>query len=352
MNVMLDCGSQRGTFTGNGTSARMKMGAIDIKNAVKQMDGVFGCKASFKFNAETKSNEFTFAKKTIVDFFCGLFASGDEKSEQSTTVIRALLDIQNQVGIHYNIDELKSLTTSYSSNHDLIDFKGIRKTLRNFSYFKFPPVVFTRSAEKAVEAAGIMPDKLDAQQAKIAGAGLNVSAPSYRSEQKAEGHHRLLENNHSGSVEENPDLDDMLEIEKFLSYDSVTFEVKKNRRLEIGEEKADASDGPSIEKAAELTNNKWVNGKEYWLSFYDNKLKAETFVQDGVTTIERDDEFRITNENLEAFCDMLIWVSKHEKMPLAIFGGGTKVNALVYEMLFKRDQDFAEKVKSILFGIV
>ena len=149
---------------------------------------------------------------------------------------------------------------------------------------------------------------------------------------------------------ENSDLDDMLEIEGILNYDGAASSARKNRAVVTGEEKADGPNKPSIEKAAELTNNEWTSGKEYWLTFYDNKLKGETFVQNATTTIERDDECKITNENIEAFCEILIWVNKNQKMPSAIVGGGTKINALIYDKLCKYDQDFAEKVKPILSG--
>jgi hypothetical protein len=261
------------------------------------------------------------------------------------------LEIQKQVGINPVMDQLTGLTTKYIGNHDLIDFKEIRKTLRNFSSINLPPAVFTRSADQEVQTTKIKPDNSNAQQGTAVGAGINASLPDYRVEEKAKYDDRSSENNKNGLIGEESYLDDMLEIEGVLIYGNTDFEAMKNKVIVVAEGKADALMNPSIEKATELDVNEWISGKEYWLTFYDNKLKMETFVQDGTTKIERDDECKITNENVEAFCEILIWVNKNEKMPVAIVGGDVKANALVYEELCKHNQGFAEKVKPMLGGI-
>lgn len=117
------------------------MGAICIPKAMEQMGGVFGCKVDFDYNKETKSVEFSFTKKTIIDFLCDIFSGNAEKFDQNSYVMHVLEQIKEQVGKADN-GEFGKMVEKYRSNNDLIDFKEIRRTFRSAMKMEVPPLIY------------------------------------------------------------------------------------------------------------------------------------------------------------------------------------------------------------------
>jgi hypothetical protein len=313
------------------------MGAIDIKTAVTQMDGIFGCKVSFELNPETKKPEYTFAKKTIVDFFCGLFAGADEKSEQSANVILALMEISAQVKDADNENsKLDALVKKYTTNHDLIDFREIRRTLREFSEIEFPPVVFTRPAAQAIETAETESDNLDARQATGEGAGLNASAPAFRAPPNAVADRRALENNKNGPVGRNADSDVMQEIDDFLNYKGVNFDKLISGR---GNDLESTPESAGQLKAGVLadtgTNTTTSAPKKFFPKGFSNSAsEKEEFekiyryrigesIRNNAYKIElvRDADGDVSDDNLEALAETMVAIEWLTKKPISVSCG-------------------------------
>jgi hypothetical protein len=294
------------------------MGAVDIKTAVKQMNGVFGCKVSFDLDHKTQTLEYTFSRKTILDFFVDLFASAEEKSDQSANVVLALQQISSQSEAEDagGNSELKKLVTKYTADRDLIDFKEIRRTLRALQGANFSPVVFTPRATRAIEASTD-----NAHQMTVDSAGPSASEPAYLAAQIVEAHHHVLKNNESALDRSDAEPDDMQEIDNFLNYKGMDFdkliaERQKNSKSEI--ESALRPNGkvfPDADVRPSTAKNNFPKGfgnseseKEEWEKIYIHKIGES--IRAGTYTIElmRDVDGEVSDANLEALSGTLVAV--------------------------------------------
>src|SRR6476469_7323881 len=116
--------------------------SVSIPQALKNMDGIFGCKVSFASGRDSDPC-FMFSKKNILDFFCDIFSSNEEKSEQKSYAMHALRHIEQELK-EGDGDEFKALIRKYENNDNLIDFRKIRSALRKISPSQLPPVVYMR----------------------------------------------------------------------------------------------------------------------------------------------------------------------------------------------------------------
>lgn len=85
--------------------------------------------------------------------------------------------------------------------------------------------------------------------------------------------------------------------------------------------------------------------KKDWLDYYDGKIKDGTFIKEGNAEIAWGPERGVTSENLDAFCDALLRLNTHGKMPDRIDGGSESVEFQIYLELFDRDEDYARQTK-------
>lgn len=200
------------------------MGAINISTAVKQMDGVFGCKVSVKYKGDESSPIITFRKKNIIEFFCDFFSHDDAKIDQKFNVIFVLHEIATDLS-EKNDGEVRSLIKKYEANSDLIDFKEIRRVLRRSFSNQFPPIVSAQPAKEVGETAIGISGKPDGQQNAITGTDLN-SVPKYQTSKTAED--RFFSTPESNEELVDVDYANTDEMEKVLGYGNSAAEKLEN----------------------------------------------------------------------------------------------------------------------------
>jgi hypothetical protein len=324
------------------------MGAINIQNALKQMDGVFGCKVSVDFDNDAMP-VFTFSKKNIIEYFCDLFSADVAKYEQRSYVMHALNEVENEIKESDN-GAFKLLIEKYNNNNDLIDFKEIRRTLRSSITMQFPPVIYARPANGSANGqllvkkpgterphAGL--NTLADQKLTADSNGMNVREPVYQGKKAGDSDSNLFrfdENNLN--IEDSFSHAKVQKIDKWLAYgDASSPDNKRNlSRLKM-------LDGGRLPDFRSKDGLMYVQD---WVDIYQSRLTNETFVIDDTARVYCEHDASITESNLQAFCYALLTLDNNDELPKSIFGGSESNDAWIYSMLCKSNPECAEKVKS------
>ena len=296
------------------------------------MDGIFGCKVSFDYNEQTRSIEFKFAKKTIVDWVMQIFCNEEKKSDQNADVMLALMAIETDIGDADN-GKFKTLVKNYANDPNLIDFREIRRTLRSSLDVQFPPIVYERPAIKGQLG----------QAEKNFFANPNI-APKSETRQRIDG----TTNSKALAVQNQPEV--LKEIKDSFSHAAVQ---------KIDKRSADG-DASSPDNKRNLSRQKMLDGGRLpdfrskdglmyvqdWVDIYQARLTNETFVIDDTARVYCEHDASITESNLQAFCYALLTLDNNGELPKSIFGGSESNDAWIYSMLCKSNPECAEKVKS------
>lgn len=397
------------------------MGAINVTDALKQMDGVFGCKVSFSYNEENKTPEYTFSKKTIFEWASDFFSSGDTRRENNFHVMNGLCAIEKSIE-NADSGEFKALVDKYKSNNGLIDFKEIRRTLRSTLKMQFPPVIseidahddssnlkrqnrpasyfkdlylknmhksictekyeveiiheapFGEVSDANLEGFALawrdLPEQGDKQiffveknafiakridemldkmlnafgnearspvvHQEIDGSTIVASNPAYQNGKRNSVIDKAWILNDQPRDDEEDDLD---EIDRLSSYNQTEKPIQEKLQLPVCEN----------DTKEEVKMGKDV---DYWMEIYDGMLKKND--RDGIetkgSTFEIFEDFHdgISEENLKAICEILIWMSKNDKMPGSINGATGSTQIRIYFALFDMDEEIAKKFRSLL----
>lgn len=125
------------------------MGAINIPDAVKQMDGVFGYKVVKTKNSDG-TEDFAVKKKDIFDRIFDIIFNLESHPQSRQKTIAAFRKIAEQIEGTDN-GEFKALTEKYADGNEPIDYRKIREALKAALEY-YPPRVYSRAATNANSA--------------------------------------------------------------------------------------------------------------------------------------------------------------------------------------------------------
>lgn len=124
-------------------------------------------------------------------------------------------------------------------------------------------------------------------------------------------------------------------IETSLKKDDASLPIKMqsfSEEVRANEFSKKISDG---ESADVLISTKPFFDMEDWLNFYDNKLKADIFLKNGVAQLMRGSNGDVSSANLEAFCEILMYLSKQDTR-FSIYEDSEGVRTQMYLELYDR----------------
>lgn len=174
---------------------------------------------------------------------------------------------------------------------------------------------------------------------EIDGSTIVASNPAYQNGK----HNSVIDkawilNDQPRDDEENEE-DDMDEIYRLSLYNQTEEQIQKKSQLLLCEN--DTKEEVKVGKDV-----------DYWMDIYDGMLKKND--RDGIetkgSTFEIFEDFRdgLSEENLKAICETLMWMSKNDQMPGSINGATGSTQIRIYFALFDMDEEIAKKFRALL----